>query len=157
VLDLERFQDLSMGDPELEREFLGDLPGFAPQAVKLNVHFHTLHLDGVFRRNGDAWHFVPAPPPTARELARLVAAIARRIERLLARRSHPLAESDENARDPLAEDAPALAALCRRGRGCSRHMRGRCAVPEEQKGPVPHSERYVNQKGLQCELSTAGW
>jgi hypothetical protein len=54
------------------------------------------------------WRFVPAPTP--RELARLVAAIARRVERLLARRGLTLGEAD--ARDPLAEDTPALAALC---------------------------------------------
>ena len=54
-----------------------------------------------------------APPPTARELARLVAAIARRIERLLERHGLALAASDDDgATDPLAEDAPALAALC---------------------------------------------
>jgi len=81
--------------------------------LNLNVHFHTLCLDGVLTRDGDAWRFVPAPPPTARELARLVAAIGRRIERLLARHRLTLAASDdEGAADPLAEDAPALAALC---------------------------------------------
>jgi hypothetical protein len=80
--------------------------------LNLNVHYHTLFLDGVFCRDGDAWRFVPASPPTPRELARLVAAIARRIEHLLARRGLTLGEADADARDPLAEDAPALAALC---------------------------------------------
>ncbi len=84
-----------------------------PLVSNLNIHFHTLCLDGVFTRDGNAWRFVPAPPPTARELARLVAAIARRIERLLARHGLALAASDDDgAIDPLAEDAPALAALC---------------------------------------------
>jgi len=80
--------------------------------LNLNVHYHTLALDGVFAREGDDWRFVPAPPPTPRELARLVTAIARRVERLLARRGLTLAESDVDAPDPLTEDAPALAALC---------------------------------------------
>jgi len=80
--------------------------------LNLNVHYHTLFLDGVFCRDSDGWRFVPAPPPTPRELARLVAAIARRTERLLARRGLALGPSDADARDPLAEDAPALAALC---------------------------------------------
>ena len=80
--------------------------------LNCNIHYHTLFLDGVFCREGDEWRFVPAPPPTARELARLVAAIARRIERLLVRRGLTLAESGADAPDPLAEDAPALAALC---------------------------------------------
>src|SRR6266404_2773771 len=30
--------------------------------VNLNVHFHTLALDGVFARDGDDWRFVAAPP-----------------------------------------------------------------------------------------------
>lgn len=80
--------------------------------VNLNIHYHTLALDGVFARDGDDWRFVPAPPPAPHELARLVAAIARRVERLLARHGLPLGEADADARDPLAEDAPALAALC---------------------------------------------
>ncbi|MBI3768679.1 MAG: transposase [Deltaproteobacteria bacterium] len=79
--------------------------------LNLNVHYHTLALDGVFARNGDEWRFVPASPPTPGELTRLVAAIARRVERLLARHGLPLGEADADARDPLAEDAPALAAL----------------------------------------------
>ncbi len=80
--------------------------------LNLNVHYHTLVLDGVFARAGDDWRFVPAAPPTPRELARLVAAIARRVERLLARRGSPLGEVDGDGGDPLAEDAPGLAALC---------------------------------------------
>ncbi len=80
--------------------------------LNLNVHFHTLVLDGVFARCGDDWRFVPAPPPTPGELTRLVATIARRIERLLARRGFTLGEGDTVARDPVGEDASALAALC---------------------------------------------
>ena len=80
--------------------------------INLNVHFHTLCLDGVFCRDGGGWRFVPAPPPTPRELARLVVAIARRIERLLARQGLTLAAAEADASDSLAEDAPALAALC---------------------------------------------
>ncbi len=32
--------------------------------INLNIHFHTLCLDGVFTRDGNAWRFVAAPPPT---------------------------------------------------------------------------------------------
>ncbi|MBI3766991.1 MAG: transposase [Deltaproteobacteria bacterium] len=76
--------------------------------LNLNVHYHTLALDGVFARDGDDWRFVQAPPPTPGELARLVAAIARRVERLLARRGLTFGEADADARDRLAEDVPIM-------------------------------------------------
>jgi hypothetical protein len=45
----------------------------------LNLHFHTLVLDGVLTTDATgAARFDPAPPPTDREVARLVATIARR-------------------------------------------------------------------------------
>ncbi len=66
--------------------------------LNLNIHYHTLALDGVFARDGDDWRFVAAPPPAPHELARLVAAIARRVERLLARHGLPLGEADADAR-----------------------------------------------------------
>jgi hypothetical protein len=59
----------------------------------------------------------PAPridayrPPTAPELARLVTAIATRVERLLRRHGLSLDDDGEPARDALGEDAPALTAL----------------------------------------------
>lgn len=48
----------------------------------LNVHFHMLVLDGVYRRDGDGrLRFVPLPSPSAAELRRLVQRIAERIGR----------------------------------------------------------------------------
>jgi hypothetical protein len=55
-------------------------------ALNLNVHFHLLVLDGVYRRVGEGrLVFVPLPPPTAGELQRLVQRIAERIGRSLER------------------------------------------------------------------------
>jgi hypothetical protein len=55
-------------------------------ALNLNVHFHLLVLDGVYRRAGeDRLVFVPLPAPTAGELQRLVQRIAERIGRSLER------------------------------------------------------------------------
>jgi hypothetical protein len=69
-------------------------------------------LDGIFAPDATgAPRFAPAPAPTDREVARLVATIATRVERLLRRRG---LAPDEDARgpvDPMAEDAPLLAAL----------------------------------------------
>jgi hypothetical protein len=81
-------------------------------ALNLNVHFHTLVLDGVFTTHATGTaRFDPAPPPTDREVARLLATIARRVERLLRRRGLVPEEQVDAPADPMAEDAPALAAL----------------------------------------------
>src|SRR5437762_735658 len=51
-------------------------------AVNVNVHFHTLVLDGVFTADATAARrFDPAPAPTDREVARLLATIHRRVLR----------------------------------------------------------------------------
>ena len=54
-------------------------------ALNLNVHFHMLVLDGVYRREGGRLRFVPLAAPGARELQRLVQQIAERIGRSLER------------------------------------------------------------------------
>jgi hypothetical protein len=74
-------------------------------ALNLNLHFHTLVLDGVYTRDAGApSHFLPLPPPSADEVARVLAGTARRIARLLKQR----ADGDDDA---LARDEPLLAAL----------------------------------------------
>jgi len=66
-------------------------------ALNLNVHFHLLVLDGVYRRAGQGrLVFVPLPPPTAGELQRLVQRIAERIGRSL-ERSGLITRDIENA------------------------------------------------------------
>jgi len=55
-------------------------------ALNLNVHFHLLVLDGIYRREGEGrLRFVPAPAPSTEELKRLVQRIAERIGRSLER------------------------------------------------------------------------
>ncbi len=74
-------------------------------ALNLNIHFHTLVFDGVYSRDtGKPTHFRPLPPPSADEVARVLAGTARRIARLLASR----ADGDDDA---LARDEPLLAVL----------------------------------------------
>lgn len=69
-------------------------------------------LDGVFTREASgALRFVPAPPPTPREIARLVATIARRVTTLVRRHGIALAGDDQTDDDAPHEDAGALAAL----------------------------------------------
>jgi hypothetical protein len=76
-------------------------------ALNLNVHFHTLVLDGAYRSpEGDrALRFHPAPPPTAEELERVLNRVVRGIARAIERRGL----CDEP--DPLTEEDPLLAQL----------------------------------------------
>jgi hypothetical protein len=56
-------------------------------ALNLNVHFHVLFLDGGYVRGSDGTLvFRPSPPPTQAELQVLVKTVAKRVDRLLARR-----------------------------------------------------------------------
>ncbi len=78
-------------------------------ALNLNVHFHTLVLDGVYDpRRG--MRFRPLPPPDDDEITRIAASVARGIARLLERRGLT-PESDPDEIDPVAREHPLLAAL----------------------------------------------
>jgi len=77
-------------------------------ALNLNVHFHLLVLDGVYRREGEGrLRFVPVPAPSTEEFKGLVQRIAERIGRSL-ERSGLITRDIENAYlafDP-GEEAP---------------------------------------------------
>jgi hypothetical protein len=78
--------------------------------LQLNVHFHSLLLDGVFAEAADGTlEFHPADPPSDEDVARLLATIRRRVLRLLVRRG--LAAEDAPDVDPVAEESPALAGI----------------------------------------------
>ena len=77
-------------------------------ALNLNVHFHSLVLDGVYARTPEgALRFHVLPPPEDAEVARVAIQVARRIQGLLGRRG--LVGGAES--DRLAEEEPLLAAL----------------------------------------------
>jgi hypothetical protein len=89
-------------------------------ALNLNVHFHTLVLDGAYDA-GDGTPFLALPPPDDEEVARVTRSVARGIARLLERRGlGPDADPDEV--DPISRDEPLLAALY------SASVRGRVAT-----------------------------
>ncbi len=76
-------------------------------ALNLNVHFHTLVLDGVYPHapgRGQAVRFLPLPPPEADEVARVLAGAARRIQCVIEAR-------DADDAEALARDEPLLALL----------------------------------------------
>jgi len=85
-------------------------------ALNLNVHFHSLVLDGVYDVK-DEMRFRPLPPPDDEEVERVVRGIACGIARLLERRGLGSEEVDS-----FAGEEPLLAALY------SASVRGRVAT-----------------------------
>ncbi len=80
--------------------------------LNLNIHFHTLVLDGVFAESETGGlRFHPAPPPSDEEVARLLATIRTRVRRLLERRGIEPQDVDLAPPDTLAEESPALAGI----------------------------------------------
>jgi hypothetical protein len=86
-------------------------------ALNLNVHFHSLILDGVF----DGERFRPLPPPDDHEVLRVGARIARRLAHVLRKRGLDR-DGDPMEVDPLFREEPLLASLA----GAS--VRGRIAT-----------------------------
>jgi hypothetical protein len=80
-------------------------------ALNLNVHFHTLVLDGVYAADATgALRFHPLPAPSDNEVERVTAQVARRLARLLERRGlGPSADPGEA--DSLPGQEPLLAAI----------------------------------------------
>jgi len=81
-------------------------------ALNVNVHFHTLVLDGVFTEDAEgALTFHPAPGPSDAEVAAALATIRQRVQRRLVR--HGLEPGDEatGPADPLVDESPVLAGI----------------------------------------------
>ena len=80
-------------------------------SINLNIHLHSLVLDGVYYRDAEGQIcFQRLPPPSDSEVRRVTERIARRIMRLLDRCGlGPQADSEEA--DRLAIDQPLLAEL----------------------------------------------
>jgi len=82
-------------------------------ALNLNVHFHTLAVQGVFIDDGcGGLRFVRNPEPSEFEIESLLLTIARRITRLAKRHGIDLDRpQEEEASDPLASESPLLAGI----------------------------------------------
>ena len=78
-------------------------------AINLNIHFHTLGLDGVYYEDsGKRICFKKLPPPTDAEVSQVMKRIVKRIKRLLDRRGLG-SQSDPEEVDPLLREQPLLA------------------------------------------------
>jgi hypothetical protein len=80
-------------------------------AINLNIHFHSLILDGIYYEDANKEiRFQKLPPPDDSEVARVTACIVKKIHRLLERKDlGPQANPGEG--DPLLRDQPLLAEL----------------------------------------------
>jgi len=80
--------------------------------LNLNIHFHTLVLDGVFTEGGGGTlPFRPLPPPTDGEVGAVLATIYVRVCRLLRRQGFDETAADLSRPDPIAEESPMLAGI----------------------------------------------
>jgi hypothetical protein len=79
--------------------------------LQLNLHYHTVVLDGVFSE-AQPGHltFHPAPPPRDEDVAQVLATVRARVGRLLTRRQLEPAD-DSVPPDPLSEISPVLAGI----------------------------------------------
>lgn len=98
-------------------------------ALNLNVHFHTVALDGVYevRAGAAGVEFVSLPPPDSTEVLRVLADTTERMLRALGRRG--LGEDTEGD-DPLAKKNPVLAAIY------AAALQGRLAMGEQAGSPL---------------------
>ena len=89
--------------------FLRIIPSL--RLLNLNVHFHTLALDGIYIEDEmGCIRFQQAAPPSDAEVARVTERIQRQITKLLERRGlGPQADGDES--DALRNSQPLLAEL----------------------------------------------
>ncbi len=127
----------------------------AGSGLNVNLHFHTLVLDGVFTEApGGALMFHPAPAPSDAEVAAVLATIRHRVQRLLVRRGLGPADDATGPADRLADESPVLAGIV----GAS--VRGRVALGSRagarvrRLGHEPDTE-VVTSRGLGRRTSRA--
>jgi len=77
-------------------------------AVNLNVHFHSLFLDGVYYDYNEELKFFRIPGPTDHEVAVLVQRIRNRVVRYLSKHGYTI---DDFSEDPITFENPIMAAL----------------------------------------------
>jgi len=77
-------------------------------AINLNVHLHSLFLDGVYYEDRGKLKFHPVPDPTDDEIAVLVKRIRDRVVRYLTKKGYSI---DDFSEDPFAFEQPVMAEL----------------------------------------------
>jgi hypothetical protein len=111
-------------------------------AVDLSVHYHALFLDGAYSfPTGRKPVFHPTIAPTDEDVARIVAAVFRRVERVLADRE------PDTAQRRFIESVPVLAAVAEASaRGSSRRARAGAAESFRIRGAPADVDAFVMGK-----------
>lgn len=124
--------------------------------MNLNIHFHTLVLDGVFTEDpAGRLRFHAAAPPSDAAVAHVLGAIRHRVRRVLARRGLEPDVAEPGLADGLAEVSPILAQIA------SASVQGRVALGPHAGTPVgrlggdpteptraPHGPRQAHLDGF---------
>jgi hypothetical protein len=146
LLEFYRRREREGGIREGRTGMLTVIPRFG-SGLNLNVHFHTLVLDGVFSQDrSGVLEFHPASPPSDEEVAQVLVAVRRRVGRRLARRGLEPDDDGAGSADGFAEASPVLA-----GRA-SASVRGRIALSSRAEALVrrlgqPLGARAVGSRG----------
>ncbi len=119
-------------------------------AMNLNVHFHTLVLDGAFRSDlRGGLHFVALDAPAEAELARLLTSIRSRVQTLLRRRGLLLEPTDDfDLHD--ASSSPALAACT------AASLVHRVALGSHSGQPIPRRRQRQRERARPCTTPKEG-
>jgi hypothetical protein len=102
-------------------------------ALRLNVHPHTLVIDGVYVPEGDSERlaFYPLPAPTHAEVAAVAGRIADRAEAVMRKHGRWVdSDSADSEPDPLSLEQPVLSA-CYQGCAQSKNLKQRARVVVE--------------------------
>jgi hypothetical protein len=109
-------------------------------SLRINPHFHSLALDGVYvRREDGALVFHPLSEPSAEEVAQVAAWTHATIARVLERHGRSL-EGASDAPDPMADEQPVLAS-CYGASAADVQLLG--ASPGEKTSKLVHPGRVV--------------
>jgi hypothetical protein len=119
-------------------------------ALNLNVHFHTLTVDGVFVREPDgSLRFVAAKAPTDWEVEGLLGLVRKRVLRLLVRRGLLCEEAGESLDEPEGRPLHALYAASVRQRVA---MGRRAGATVLRLGAAPTTKAAPSKRRRQARL-----
>jgi hypothetical protein len=121
-------------------------------SANLNIHFHTLMIEGVYREDGDAAVFHPLRAPSNEQVKQVLSQIQKRVVRALMRHGYAVARSPES-NEPEYEDESELGLtdLCQGASVQNRIALGERAGQRVRKlGSFGLGNEPILQEGARC-------